>query len=115
LLRKRPALDVAVIEPRDVHYYQPAFTLVGGGTYRLADTARPQAHTLPKSATWIRNAVSQLLPEHKQVRLQDDTLVQYEYLVVAPGIQLNWGAVEGLKEALGRNGVCSNYDPSLAT
>lgn len=33
LLNKRPSLDVAVIEPADTYYYQPAFTLVGCGTY----------------------------------------------------------------------------------
>lgn len=115
LLNKRPSLDVAVIEPSDTHYYQPAFTLVGGGTYDLADTARPQAQTLPRKAARIRQAVSEILPDKKQVRLADETYVQYEYLVVAAGIQLNWSAIAGLKETLGRNGVCSNYDPSLAT
>ena len=53
LLRQRPGLDVAIVEPSDVHYYQPAFTLVGGGAYSLAKTARPQAQTLPKGARWI--------------------------------------------------------------
>lgn len=114
LLDKRPSLDVAVIEPSDTHYYQPAFTLVGGGTYNLEDTSKPQVQTLPRKATWIQDAVSEILPDKKQLRLADDTLIQYEYLVVAAGIQLNWDAIPGLRETLGRNGVCSNYDPSLA-
>src|SRR5690625_6076321 len=45
LLRQRAGLDVAIIEPRDVHYYQPAFTLVGGGTYALEDTIRDRKST----------------------------------------------------------------------
>ncbi len=115
LLRQRAGLDVAIIEPRDVHYYQPAFTLVGGGTYALEDTIRPQADTLPKDATWIRSAVRQLVPEQRQVLLEDESRISYDYLVVAPGIELNWGAIEGLEDALGKNGVCSNYAPELAT
>lgn len=113
LLRQHPQLDVAVIEPGDTHYYQPAFTLVGGGTYALEDTARPQAQTLPKSATWIRHAVTELRPEEQRVSLSNGTEVHYRTLVVAPGIELNWAAIDGLPEALGRGGVCSNYDPSF--
>src|SRR5690554_7594677 len=63
LLRQRPGLDVAIVEPSDVHYYQPAFTLVGGGAYSLAKTARPQAETLPDNARWVRAAVTELQPD----------------------------------------------------
>lgn len=114
LLEKRSSLDVAVIEPSDIHYYQPAFTLVGGGTYSLARTARPQAKTLHKKAKWIRQGVTVLQPEEKQVMLTNGTRVAYDFLVVCPGVELNWGAIDGLSETLGRNGVCSNYDPAVA-
>ena len=33
LLAKDKSLDIGLIEPADWHYYQPAWTLVGGGTY----------------------------------------------------------------------------------
>src|SRR5690554_225390 len=114
LLRQRPQLNIAVIEPTDTHYYQPAFTLVGGGTYNLEDTARPQAKTLPANATWIHQAVTQLHPQEQRVSLDNGTDVHYKALVVAPGMELNWEAIEGLPEALGRGGVCSNYEPALA-
>lgn len=31
LLKQNSQLDIAIIEPCDKHYYQPAWTLVGGG------------------------------------------------------------------------------------
>ncbi len=114
LLRQRPGLDVAIVEPSDIHYYQPAFTLVGGGAYSLAKTARPQAHTLPEGARWIRAAAQELLPEQNRIVLEDGREVGYDTLVVTPGLKLDWDKIEGLRETLGRNGVCSNYDPSLA-
>ncbi|HTN34518.1 MAG TPA: FAD/NAD(P)-binding oxidoreductase [Marinobacter sp.] len=114
LLRQRPGLDVAIIEPSDVHYYQPAFTLVGGGAYSLAKTARPQASTLPKKARWIRAAATKLDPDNNQVQLSDGREIGYDILVVAPGLKLDWDKVDGLRDTLGRNGVCSNYEPSLA-
>ncbi|HLR16370.1 MAG TPA: FAD/NAD(P)-binding oxidoreductase [Alcanivoracaceae bacterium] len=114
LLRQSPDLDVAIVEPSDVHYYQPAFTLVGGGAYALADTAKPQAETLPEKAKWVRQAVTELDPDNNQLTLSNGHVMSYDILVVAPGIKLDWDRIEGLKETLGRNGVCSNYDPLMA-
>ena len=33
LLRRAPRTDVAIVEPSDRHYYQPLWTLVGGGVF----------------------------------------------------------------------------------
>ena len=33
LLKRRPQLDIVVVEPRYKHFYQPGFTMVGGGTF----------------------------------------------------------------------------------
>ena len=114
LLRQRPELDVAVVEPSEVHYYQPAFTLVGGGTYDMDSTRRAQKETLPETATWIHAGVATFEPDSNQLTLEDGRRVQYEHLVVAPGIKLDWDRVDGLREALGSNGVCSNYSPETA-
>lgn len=114
LLRQDASLDVAIIEPSDVHYYQPAFTLVGGGTYSLAKTARPQADTLPAKARWIRQAVTAIDPDNNLVRLANEQTISYDVLLVTPGIKLDWDRIDGLRETLGRNGVCSNYDPLMA-
>ncbi|MBI3936332.1 MAG: NAD(P)/FAD-dependent oxidoreductase [Betaproteobacteria bacterium] len=115
-LRRRgaPGVDIAIVEPSDVHYYQPAFTLVGGGAYRLADTRRDETTLIPPGVTWVRGAVAALDPDSNAVSLGSGGRLTYDYLVVCPGLQLNWGQVEGLKDALGRNGVCSNYSPEYA-
>ena len=115
LLRKRPDLEVAVVEPSEVHYYQPALTLVGGGTYPLGETVRPQVCTLPEKATWIQKAAAEFRPDEQHLVLDDGQILKYDYLVVCPGIQLNWDQIEGLTETLGKNGVCSNYSPAYAS
>lgn len=111
LLVKQPGLDVAVVDPSDTHYYQPAFTLVGGGTYDLEKTHRPLGEVLPKRATWIQAAVTGFDPDNDRVTLDDGRTLGYEALVVAPGIELDWDRVKGLREVLGTRGVCSNYSP----
>ena len=113
LLRKGHT-DVAVIEPSDKHYYQPMWTLVGGGQATAASTERPESSVMPKEATWIRKAAGAVDPEANTVTCDDGSVYGYDVLVVCPGIQLDWDKTEGLTDALGKNGVSSNYRYDLA-
>jgi sulfide:quinone oxidoreductase len=113
LLRKGYT-DVAVIEPSKVHYYQPLWTLVGGGQAKASATERPEASVMPKGVTWIKNAASAFDPDNNTVTTADGTTYEYDVLVVCPGIQLDWNRAEGLEEALGKEGVSSNYRFDLA-
>ncbi|QZH68361.1 NAD(P)/FAD-dependent oxidoreductase [Mycolicibacterium farcinogenes] len=108
LLRKHYT-DVAIIEPSDKHYYQPLWTLVGGGQATAAETERAEAAVMPRGATWIKNAVTAVDPDANTVTCADGTTYGYDVLVVAPGIQLDWHRIEGLTETLGKDGVSSNY------
>ncbi|MCB0524751.1 MAG: FAD/NAD(P)-binding oxidoreductase [Saprospiraceae bacterium] len=108
LLRKNRSLDIAIVDPADKHYYQPAWTLVGGGTFDINKTVRNEASVMPKGVTWIKQKAVSFSPEQNSVEL-DNGPVSYDYLIVCPGIQLNWSAVKGLPETLGKNNVCSNY------
>jgi sulfide:quinone oxidoreductase len=109
LLRKDSSLDIAIIDGAKKHYYQPAWTLVGGGEFNIKDTERDESTVIPEGATWIQQMVKEFQPETNTLSLADGTELEYDYLVVSPGIQLNWGDIKGLKETLGKNGVCSNY------
>ncbi|TYP74331.1 NAD(P)/FAD-dependent oxidoreductase [Aquimarina intermedia] len=112
LLKKDKSLDVALIEPADIHYYQPAWTLVGAGTYNYNKTARPMSSVMPKGVTWIKDAASGFDPENNSVSTKSSGNIGYDYLVVAPGLTYDYSLVPGLKEAIDKGVVCSNYtDP----
>ena len=115
LLRKRSNLEIAIIEPSDKHYYQPAWTLVGAGVFNIHDTIRSESSVIPDKVKWIRDAAESFQPEINQVTTKSGAEITYDYLIVAPGIQLNWKDIEGLKQTLGRNGVTSNYSVDYAT
>lgn len=115
LLRKRSNLEIAIIEPSDKHYYQPAWTLVGAGVFNIHDTIRSESSVIPDKVKWIRDAAESFQPEINQVTTKGGAEITYDYLIVAPGIQLNWKDIEGLKQTLGRNGVTSNYSVDYAT
>jgi len=108
LFRKNSKLDIAIIDPADKHYYQPAWTLVGGGAFDVQKTVRNEAEVMPKQAKWIKEACMSFQPEKNEVTTSGGTYT-YDYLIVAPGIQLNWGAIKGLPETISKNDVCSNY------
>jgi sulfide:quinone oxidoreductase len=114
LLRKNSQLDIAIIEPSEKHYYQPAWTLVGGGTFNINDTIRNESSVIPSKAKWIKEAVASFQPEQNTVTTKEGNTYQYKYLVVAPGIKLDWGKVKGLKETIGKNNVTSNYSVDYA-
>lgn len=109
LLIKNSKLDIAIIDPADKHYYQPAWTLVGSGVFNIQDTERTEAEVIPSGAKWIKQKVTTFQPEHNAVTLGDGSSLTYDYLIVAPGIQLDWAGIKGLPETLGKNNVCSNY------
>ncbi|MFO1005618.1 MAG: FAD/NAD(P)-binding oxidoreductase [Planctomycetaceae bacterium] len=102
-------LDVAVIEPSDKHYYQPLWTLVGAGLAKKESTERSEASLMPRRVQWIRDAVTEFLPEQNSLRTRDGQTITYDWLIVASGLQLQWEKIKGLKDAIGQNGVCSNY------
>lgn len=110
LHKRNKDLDIALIDPAEKHFYQPAWTLVGAGTFDVYKTVRKEASVIPRGVKWIQKKVTAFEPELNKVLLEDATKVRYDFLVVAPGIQLNWDEVIGLKETLGKNGVCSNYN-----
>lgn len=109
LLKRDPQLNLILIEPSTDHYYQPAWTLVGGGAHDIRKTMRPMARVLPDGVTWVQAAVSQLLPDEQALVLDSGQRVTWNNLIVCPGLRLAWEKIEGLEQTLGHNGVTSNY------
>ncbi len=110
LCNAMPEPDVAIVEPSETHYYQPLWTLVGGGVVNKEKSARAESGLIPKGATWVRDSVTKLDPENDQVITAGGETIGYDFLVVACGIEINWDGVKGLAGAVGKNNICSNYD-----
>ncbi|MFN3249965.1 TIGR01244 family sulfur transferase [Roseibium album] len=114
LLSRKSDLEIAIIDPADVHYYQPGWTMVGGGVFEASDTAKTMASLIPRGVHWIKSAVAAFEPKDNAVILDGCRVVKYGRLVVCPGLKLDWHRIEGLVETLGKNGVTSNYRYDLA-
>lgn len=112
LLNKNKNLDVAIVDPKETHDYQPAWTLVGADSYDMKKTKWPQKDLIPRNAEWIKEYVTKIDADNNKLELQNGESLGYDYLVVSPGLVNDLDGVEGLKEALQTDSVCSNYiDP----
>ncbi len=114
LLRRESGLDIAIVEASETHSYQPGWTLVGAGVFTRQQTQRAEKSLIPKGATWIKAAVTAFEPDDNRMMLSDGRSLGYDYLVACPGLKIDWDAIEGLQETLGKNGVCSNYRADTA-
>jgi sulfide:quinone oxidoreductase len=106
--------DVTIVEPSASHYYQPLWTLVGGGLVDASKTTRPQASVVPKRARWVRDRAVDVDPTERIVYTDGGQKLPYDRLVVAPGIQLDWDATPGMADAVAGPHVSSNYAFRLA-
>ena len=114
LLSRASGLSIAIVDPAEVHYYQPGWTLVGAGVFDQRITVKTMASLIPDDVEWIKAAVATFEPEQNRITLENSRPLSYERLIVAPGIKLDWHGIEGLVETLGHNGVTSNYRFDLA-
>lgn len=101
--------QVAIIDPAAKHYYQPLWTLVGGGAAKKEESERELSSLIPAGVDWVCDAVTTFQPEQHTLSTKQGASFSYDYLVVAAGLQIDWDGVKGLKDTVGKNGVCSNY------
>ena len=109
LRRAAAHLDVGIVEPSESHFYQPLWTLVGAGVFPPEASRRREADFIPTGVDWIRDRVTEILPDQKAVATAAGRRLTYDWLVVALGIQIDWTAIPGLAEGIGTQGICSNY------
>lgn len=107
---RKNEVEVTIIEPSRVHYYQPLWTLVGAGIFPREKSKKLTTDVIPTGVDWIQRRVTAIDPDRQFVSTDDHQEIAYDFLIVCPGIKVDWGGIPGLKQAVGHGGVCSNYD-----
>ncbi|KAL3803838.1 hypothetical protein HJC23_004000 [Cyclotella cryptica] len=117
MLQNEGVKNVTIVEPNQTHYYQPLWTLVGGGLASAKNSQKDMKDVIPKGANWIPKRVESFEPDSNKVTLDDGSTVEYDYLVVAVGMQTDWDAIPGLEEGLEKedSGVVSVYHPKYCS
>lgn len=112
LRRKDKSLNIGLVEPSEKHYYQPAWTLVGAGTFDFKKTERNEKDYIPEGVHWVKDFAESFDPGKNTVITKNGTVLTYDFLVVAPGLVMDFSLLPGLKEAMETDAVGSIYtDP----
>lgn len=92
--------DIAVVDPAEWHHYQPGWTLVGGGLKKKEDLRQNLPGLVDPKVKFYGNNVSGFSPDENFITLGNGDKINYEQLIVAPGIKVDPTSVKGLPEAL---------------
>jgi NADPH-dependent 2,4-dienoyl-CoA reductase/sulfur reductase-like enzyme len=92
--------DIAIVDPAEWHHYQPGWTLVGGGLKKKEDLRRPLANLVDSKLKLYHEEVGSFSPDDNHITLGNGEKINYDQLVVAPGINVDTSRIKGLPEAL---------------
>ena len=110
LRRGMPNATLTVIDARKEHHFQPGFTLVGAGLWTPGHVTERNADYMPRGVEWIEETVAEFDPEADAVVTASGRKVEYDFLIVATGLKLDYTAIEGMDASLiGQEGIASIY------
>ncbi len=94
------AIDVVLVEPNASFVSCPISNLVVGGVRQLADITTPyDALQARHGVRVVRDSVVAIDAVARTVRLAGGATIRYDKLVLAPGIDLMFDSVSGLRQA----------------
>jgi len=103
--------SITLIDARQPHYYQPGFTLVGGGIKPPNYVVSTTAEYVPQNVEWLQESVAEIDPDANKVVTSSGKTLSYDYLVVATGLQLHYEEIEGMEaDLIGQHGIASIYN-----
>lgn len=103
--------DITIIDPSDKHFYQPGFTLIGGGVYGKDDVWRKQEDCMPKGVKWVKDVVTLVHPTQNKVDTAHNGSIEYDFMVLAPGVKYDWDRIEGITyKTIGEGNAHTIYD-----
>lgn len=101
---------ITLVDPRAAHYYQPGFTLVGAGIEAMDYTVSTTREHVPSGVALVEEQVASFEPDANRLTTATGKVLDYDFLIVATGLKLDYAAIAGMDTALiGRDGIGSVY------
>lgn len=108
--RQMPEARTTIIDAKTDHHFQPGLTLVGAGLWTPGDITFRNADFIPRDVEWIADSVAEFDPDANVVITGSRQRIDYDFLMVATGLMLDYARIDGMGEALiGREGIASIY------
>jgi sulfide dehydrogenase [flavocytochrome c] flavoprotein subunit len=97
--RRFPWLEVTLVEPQPRFVTCPYGNLVIGGMRRIADITHGYDGLRARGVRVVQDWAAGVDAAARTVRLRGGETLSYDRLILAPGIAIRWGALEGYDEA----------------
>ena len=92
--------DITIIEPNEFSSnYQPGQTLVGGGIWDIDEILYKRDDYLPEGVKLIKEKAIAFTPQKNYVTTDKGTKVEYDYMIVAAGLQMDFERIKGITDA----------------
>lgn len=111
LARRLEGAAITVVDPRREHLYQPGYSLVAAGLKPAAYVIDGRTRDwLPAGVRLLEEEAAEIDPEARRVTTRSGTRLEYDFLIVATGLELDWSAIEGFSlDLVGKNGIGALY------
>ncbi len=105
----REEWSITIVDQFKTHYYQPGFLFIPFGMYSREDVIKPKNNFFPLGADVIYEKIDRIEGENNQVKLEDGTVLKYDYLIVATGCKIAPEETDGLKGELWHKEIFDFY------
>lgn len=110
LVTRLDGARITILDGRAAHLYQPGLSLVAAGLKPADYVTSKTTDWLPGGVTLIAEPAAAIDPEAKSVTTAGGQRLDYDFLVVAPGLVLDHDAIEGFSlDMVGQNGIGALY------
>ena len=102
--------QITVVEPSDVHHYQPGYLFLPFGAYTPEETVEPTDRFIPDGVVRVRAEVDLVDADANVVHLVGGDSLSYDYLIIATGTSPRPDQTPGMDdEAVWRDSVHEFY------
>ena len=110
LVERLDGATITILDARKEHLYQPGLTLVATGLKPADYVVSQTKDWLPSGVNFIAEKAAAIDPLAKTVTSESGKKIDYDFLVVAPGLGLDHDAIEGFSlDMVGQNGIGALY------
>jgi sulfide:quinone oxidoreductase len=101
--------EITVVDKDKTHYYQPGFLFIPFGIYGKDDVIKPKANFIPSGVKLVFQEIDKIEPSENKVILGDGQILNYDYLIVTTGTNIDIDETPGLNDKLWRKDIFDFY------
>ncbi|MFP4449092.1 MAG: NAD(P)/FAD-dependent oxidoreductase [Bacteroidales bacterium] len=108
--------EITIVDKDKTHYYQPGLLFIPFGIYNKDDVIKPKADFIPSGVKLLFNGIDKVDPDNNRVHLEGGQILNYDFLIIATGTNIDIDDTPGLNGELWRKKIFDFYtlDGALA-